>query len=119
MNAILLTMDNTWTLWIVPHIVIDPMVIVMGNTDEFAFLLTIIGIVILSDVFSAFWIQHETVHTSILIQMFLSVVSFFVLWFGISTHPKTLPEKSKVEKTAVVLKPPLPETMKSRIKLDF
>lgn len=120
-NAILLTMDNTWTPWVVTHIIIDPMVIVMGNTDETVFLLTIIGIVILSDVFAAFWIQHDTVHMSILIQLFLSVASFFVLWFSTSrTRPKTLPEKSKVEKTAVgANKPPLPETMKSRKKLAF
>ena len=115
-NAVLLLFSDEWVVWAVPHIVIDPMVIVMANTGEFAFLFTIIVVAILGDIIAVVWLEHETVHMSILIQLFLSVAGLVVLWLG---RPSPKREEALPKTTPSVVQNMPPETVKIRKKINF
>lgn len=109
LNTILLMMANEWTLWVTPHIVIDPIVIVMASVDEFAFLTGAIGIAVLADVFALFWVSHPTVRSSVSIQLILSIGGLVVLWLGRPRYKKEDPPPKR----------PSNDTPKIHQKLDF
>lgn len=126
LNTILLMQDSAWTIWVTPHIVIDPLVIVMASADEFGFLAGAIGLTVLTDVFALFWITHPTVHSSITIQMILSLGGLVVLWLGSSTiKPVAKPVAKTVAKPTAktvakpTAKPVANPTEIRKRKLDF
>lgn len=82
LNTILLMRENQWTIWVTPHIVIDPIIIAMAHIDEFALMLTVMVLVLLTDVFAFFWVSVSIVRYAIIVQIVLSVAGLVVLSMG-------------------------------------
>jgi len=69
---IVLLIESEWTVIVTPHLIIDPTVIILANSDEYVLLSILVGAVLVSDMLALLFVDISVVRTAITAQIVLS-----------------------------------------------
>lgn len=102
---IVLWSESTWTFWTLPHLMVDPTIIVLATTEETFLLWGLIGVVLLSDVIALLQVNISLARWGILTSLALTCVGLLMLWVPIDrvrTKHETKDKGVKSEQPVVV-----------------
>ena len=111
LNNILLIVEDQWTIWITPHLVVDTVVIVMATSLEPAFLTIVIVAVIATDILAYMTLfssvislssNMSAVKLSIVAQLSLSIFAFIMI---VASKISSTNTSETLEDTEATLKP--------------
>jgi len=94
LNTVALLVEGEWTAFVTPHMVVDPLMIVMAPTLNAGTLAVILAAVIAADCIALYMVAVSLVRISIGVQISISAFALIlVLASKVPTTPKDLPEE--------------------------
>lgn len=111
---IVLWSESTWTFWTLPHLMIDPTIIILATTDEISILVVLLGVVVFTDIIALLQVTIALARWSITTSLVLTCVGLLMLW--VPTNQKAKKARIKSELPQPVTTPPKPDARLTRRK---
>lgn len=70
----------TWSIWVTPHLVIDPLIIIMANSGENVLLVVFMVGLVMADTVSMVFVRVSFNNTIVYVQLALELTALFMLW---------------------------------------
>ena len=114
-----LLIESEWTFWVTPHLIIDPTLILLADSDEVFLLLGLMFVALASDCISLLQVQLSLARLGLWALAGLTVAGILMLFVPTSVPkavrsadaPKETPTQPQVRAAVVVAEPTVPKTL--------